>query len=186
MPNTPASKSAAAPSARGFTLLEVMLVLTLALLLAALAVPAYQPLLTRWALAREAQTLVEDLRHARSQALARGLIVSICPSVDGLSCGGHADWGHGWIIFVDLNGNRILEAHEQALRQHRVSSAVGAISSNSNSSAAGLSYQANGQARAAGQGLTLKAPSASIGSRLVCISMQGRASLRAPGPTECS
>lgn len=174
------------PGARGFTLLEVMLVLSLVLLLAALAVPAYQPLLARWALTTEAQTLVEDLRHARSQALARGRTVSVCPSAEGRSCGDHSDWGRGWIIFIDVNADRTLQADELVLRQHQVSGAVGAITSNSKSSKAGLSYQANGQARAAGQGLSLSAPAAPGSSRLICISMQGRASLRSQGQTQCS
>jgi type IV fimbrial biogenesis protein FimT len=109
---------------QGFSLLELMVVLALALVLTALAVPSYQGLMQRWALSREAQTLVDDLRHARAQALARGQPVSICPSIDGLACAAHADWGRGWMIFLDAQADRLIASGDTVLRQHRVSSAV--------------------------------------------------------------
>jgi type IV fimbrial biogenesis protein FimT len=170
--------------ARGFSLLELMVVLALALGLAALAVPSYQGLLQRWALSTEAQALVEDLRHARAQALARGQPVSVCPSVDGQVCATHADWGQGWLIFLDADGNRVLAGEDRVLRQHRVAASIESITSNSGASRAGLTYQPNGQARAAGQGLSLRG--AAAGSRLVCISMQGRAVVRPEGQTQCA
>lgn len=171
---------------QGFSLLELMVVLALALVLTALAVPSYQGLMQRWALSREAQTLVDDLRHARAQALARGQPVSICPSIDRLACAAHADWGRGWMIFLDAQADRLIASGDTVLRQHRVSSAVRSISSNSGSARAGLTFHPNGQARAAGQALSLQSQGAAPVQRLVCISMQGRASVRSEGRTECS
>lgn len=171
---------------QGFSLLELMVVLALALVLTALAVPSYQGLMQRWALSREAQTLVDDLRHARAQALARGQPVSICPSIDGLACAAHADWGRGWMIFLDAQADRLIASGDTVLRQHRVSSAVRSISSNSGSARAGLTFHPNGQARAAGQALSLQSQGSAPVQRLVCISMQGRASVRSEGRTECS
>ena len=163
-----------------------MLVLALIALLSTLAFPAYQGLLHRWAISREAQTLVEDLRHARAQALLRGQAVSICPSVDGASCATHADWGQGWLIFLDPDANRERSASEAVLHQHRVTPSVGSISSNSGAARAGLTYQPNGQARAAGQALTLRGASNASPARLICVSMQGRASVRPEGQSQCA
>jgi len=173
-----------ASGVRGFSLLELMVVLALASVLATLAIPSYQALLQRWALRTEAQALVDDLRHARAQALSRGQSVSICPSVDGRMCAAHADWGHGWLIFLDLDANRVIAATELVLRQHRVTSTIRSISSNSNASLAGLTFAPNGQARGAGQGLTLLG--AGTSRRLVCVSMQGRAVMRPEGQTQCA
>ncbi len=170
---------------RGFSLLELMVVLALTLVLAALGLPSYQGLLQRWALNHEAQALVDDLRHARAQAMARGQPVSICPSADGVVCSAHADWGWGWLVFLDLDANRVIAAGETVLRQHRVTPAIGSITSNASVSRAGLTFQPNGQARAAGQALSLQSAGAVPARRLVCISMQGRASVRPEGQVQC-
>jgi len=171
---------------QGFSLLEIMLVLALVALLFTLALPACQGLLQRWALSREAQTLADDLRHARTQALARGQAVSICPSLDGLSCASHTDWGQGWLIFLDADANRLVSASETVLYQHRVTPVVRSISSNSGAARAGLTYQPNGQARAAGQAITLSGTGPRPLIRLVCVSMQGRASVRPEGQSQCA
>ena len=169
--------------ATGLTLLELLMVLGLTLAMATLALPPMRNLLLRWALETEAQTLVDDLRYARSQAIARAQAVSICPSADGLVCAGQADWGRGWMIFLDAEANRVPGAGKMVLRQHQPSAWVQAMSSNSSSSRAGLTYQSSGAARAAGQSLRLEAGSV---LRLVCISMQGRPGLRPEGQTQCA
>jgi type IV fimbrial biogenesis protein FimT len=167
----------------GFTLLELMVVLGLTLALATLAQPSLRGLLLRWTLETEAQILLDDLRYARTQAIVRGQAVSICPTLDGLACAGHGDWGRGWVIFLDAEANLLPGASKLVLRRHQPSASVQAITSNASALRAGLSYQPTGAARAAGQSLRLLAGSA---LRLVCISMQGRAALRPEGQTQCS
>jgi type IV fimbrial biogenesis protein FimT len=160
-----------------------MVVLGLTLALATLAQPSLRGLLLRWALEAEAQTLLDDLRYARTQALVRAQAVSICPTVDGLACAGHGDWGLGWMVFLDAQANRVPGAGKLVLRQHQPSASVQAITSNASALRAGLTYQPTGAARAAGQSLRLVAGSA---LRLVCISMQGRATLRPEGQVQCA
>ncbi|MEI7784918.1 MAG: GspH/FimT family pseudopilin [Betaproteobacteria bacterium] len=169
--------------AAGFSLLELMVVLGLTLILATLALPSLRGLLVRWTLESEAQSLLDDLRYARTQAIVRGQAVSICPSVDGLGCAGQADWGRGWMIFLDADASRVAGAGKPVLRQHQPDPSVQTITSNGSSSRAGVTYQPTGAARAAGQSLRLTAGSS---LRLVCISMQGRAALRPQGQTQCA
>lgn len=172
-----------APAA-GFSLLELMVVLGLTLTLATLALPSWRGLMVRWALESEAQTLLDDLRYARTQAIVRGQAVSICPTVDGVVCADQADWGRGWMIFLDAEANRVSGPGKSVLRRHQPSASVQAITSNANASrVGGLTYQPTGAARGAGQSLRLVAGSA---LRLVCISMQGRASLRPEGHVQCT
>lgn len=161
-----------------------MVVLGLMLSLATLALPSLRGLMLRWALELEAQTLLDDLRYARTQAIVRGQAVSICPSSDGLACASQADWGRGWMIFLDAEANRVAGAGKTVLRQHQPASAIQSITSNASSSRAGLTYQPTGAARAAGQSLRLAGSGSAL--RLVCISMQGRATLRPEGQTQCS
>jgi prepilin-type N-terminal cleavage/methylation domain-containing protein len=50
----------------GFSLLELMLVMALALTLLAMALASWRGLLERWTLRTQAQILVEDMRYALS------------------------------------------------------------------------------------------------------------------------
>jgi general secretion pathway protein H len=59
-------------SAHGFTLLEMMLVLVVAALLAAVAVPNMQPAIATMQLKTAAQDIASALRHTRGQALSQG------------------------------------------------------------------------------------------------------------------
>jgi general secretion pathway protein H len=56
----------------GFTLLEMMLVLVVAAVLAAVAVPNMQPAITNMQLRAATQDIASALRHTRGQALSRG------------------------------------------------------------------------------------------------------------------
>jgi len=58
--------------ARGFTLLEILLALTIAVLITAVAIPNFTPLLARAQLYSAARDIGSGLRYARGQAMARG------------------------------------------------------------------------------------------------------------------
>lgn len=86
----------------GFTLLELMMTLSVSTVLIGLAVPAFGEL---W-LDSQRTTVVNEFVHsiylARTVALQRGRTVAICPSDDGTTCKQRAtDWHHGWIVFVN-------------------------------------------------------------------------------------
>lgn len=169
----------------GFSLLELMLVMALALTLLAMALASWRGLLERWTLRTQAQILVEDMRYARAQAIWRAQPVSICPSVSGSSCAGHVDWASGWLVFLDPDGNRVVDPGERVLRQHLPDPALRSMSSNA-TGRPGLTYQPTGMARAAGQTLRLSGSGSPPSQRIVCVSMQGRAALQAEGATSCS
>lgn len=57
---------------QGFTLLEMMLVLVIAALLAAVAVPNMQPAIATMQLRAATSDIASALRHTRGQALSRG------------------------------------------------------------------------------------------------------------------
>ena len=166
--------------ARGFSLLELMVVTAIALALAALALPSWRSLLERWMLRAQAQALVDDLRYARTQALARAQPVSLCLSGQASRC---ASAGQiGWLVFLDPDGDRQLGLGESVLRQHQLDPQRLFI--RSNHARAVLTYQSTGLARAAAQTLTLSATGGA--RRLICISLQGRPALQAEEVASCS
>ena len=70
----------------GFTLLELMVTLAVASILAVIALPSFRDLLRKNQVSSANNALLADLSYARSEAITRGNIVSICPSSDGATC----------------------------------------------------------------------------------------------------
>lgn len=75
--------SAVGSEARGFTLMELLVVLVIAGLAVSLVGPGFQRLLPGLGLEAEARSLAAMLRHARSQAILSGVPVSISQEPQG-------------------------------------------------------------------------------------------------------
>lgn len=101
------------PPCRGFTWLELLMVLVIVAILAAIAVPALSDAIARHRLRAAVTALTNTLQHAREASLYRPDGTVACPSANGRRCTGGTDWGVGWIS-RDRNTRDIL-AIEDAL-----------------------------------------------------------------------
>ena len=108
---------------RGFTLLEVLVVLALLAVLLSLAVPSLIGLRQKHQMQSQAEQLQASLLLARSEALRRQQRVTLCvrESSDGagLGCASAGTWAQGWVVFVDGNDNGRREASETVLQLHQ-------------------------------------------------------------------
>ena len=89
---------------KGFTVIELMIVVGVMGILLAVGLPSLQDTISRISTNSQAKTLVSSLNFARSEAIKRGSLVSICASSDGTDCAADA-WSDGWLVFVDNNGD---------------------------------------------------------------------------------
>ena len=108
-----------ANSQRGFTIIELMVTLAVAAILASIAAPSFRSTLQDNRLITEINQLSADLNLTRSEAIKRGSPVTLCKSNDfdnSPSCVSGADWHDGWIIFNDLNANAIIDSGETVIR----------------------------------------------------------------------
>lgn len=71
---------------KGFTLVEAIITLAIAGILAAMATPSFINLLNKRRISASANTIYSTLQEARSVAITEGTNVSGCLSNDGLSC----------------------------------------------------------------------------------------------------
>jgi type IV fimbrial biogenesis protein FimT len=81
------------PRAAGFTLLELMVVVAIAAVLAAVAAPGMSTFIDNQRLRNGSFDLVSDLLLARSEAVTRNSVVVVSPSATGSD-----GWSGGWSI----------------------------------------------------------------------------------------
>jgi len=89
----------------GFTLIELMMVLVIVAILAAIAGPSFRDTIERNRRFFTIEQTLALLAQARGEAVARSARVHVCPSSDGLTCIDSSNvWSPGVIAFVDDGG----------------------------------------------------------------------------------
>ncbi|GAA4783078.1 hypothetical protein GCM10023307_04610 [Lysobacter hankyongensis] len=103
-------------SLRGFTLLDLLIAMTIACILFGIAIPAYQNTVARIQAGSTRSDLTTTLFDALRHATVLGQEIVVCPaSAD--QCVGGRDWSEGWIAFIDRDGDRMRGPGEQLIRR---------------------------------------------------------------------
>lgn len=127
----------------GFTLLELVITMVVAIVLTLIAAPTFQQWQARQTMNAAVHALQQDLLAARSQAIALGAHVVACPGAPGLGCREDSDWSEGWLVFHDMDTDRELDPTETLIRS---SPALERIHVMSSSSRRNLRFYPNGTA----------------------------------------
>jgi len=93
----------------GFTLIEMLIVLSLAATIFSIAIPAFDRIMHSQELTSTSNRLVGTFMLARTEAIKRRTAVLI-ESLDG-------DWSQGWKVYADLDGNGSQGSDEAPLLQ---------------------------------------------------------------------
>lgn len=101
---------------RGFTLIEIMMAITVFALLLTLAVPSFLETVRNNRLTTQNNEFISALNLARSEALKRSGSVTMCASADQATCSGVTDWTTGYIVFDDPNANGTADAADTILQ----------------------------------------------------------------------
>ena len=101
---------------RGFTLIELVVVMTISAILVAAAIPSFIWLNARTRAANASNSLLASFELARSEAIRRNMNVSVCrvedPTLAAPVCSSAAvgaiagdDWATGWVVFAKTSGD---------------------------------------------------------------------------------
>ncbi|HEU0203245.1 MAG TPA: GspH/FimT family pseudopilin [Burkholderiaceae bacterium] len=93
----------------GLTAVEILIVLAIAGILAAIAVPNFSAFMQRHRATTAANEVLRTLTLARSRALASGHRVAIAPLGTG--------WQSGWRVFIDADNDGVYDAGETEVEQ---------------------------------------------------------------------
>jgi type IV fimbrial biogenesis protein FimT len=88
----------------GFTIIELLIVVTIVGVLTAIAAPSLRTMIITNQVRTSTSDLLNDIAVARSESAKRSQRVVMCASTDMKTCAGSA-WASGWISFVDANNN---------------------------------------------------------------------------------
>ncbi|RFC35369.1 MAG: type IV fimbrial biogenesis protein FimT [Candidatus Nitrotoga sp. SPKER] len=102
----------------GFTLIELLITIVILAILLAIAVPNFITFVQNSRLVGQTNDLVTALNYARSEAIKRGVRVSVCSRLNNTTCSGAGvfNWDAGWLVFVNLNNNEVIDAGEMVLQ----------------------------------------------------------------------
>jgi type IV fimbrial biogenesis protein FimT len=168
----------------GFTLVEVMVVISIVAVLASIALPSMRQFIVKTRISGIANELVGSINYARSEAIRRGQVVVICARSTPTStvCGNTNQWDNGWIVCADLtpaanNLCTVTDANLGGLL--RVRDPVGAgFTINKDGAATFLRFNADGNLTGAGfTGINIQSPDSNdlLLERTVCVARTGRA-----------
>jgi type IV fimbrial biogenesis protein FimT len=106
--------------ARGYTLIEMMVVLTTAAVLAAIAIPGMRTMLQNGRLTGATNDLLASVTRARTESLKQQLPTAVCFTANPSAATPTCDYAaaRGWIVFVDTNADWAYESGEPILERH--------------------------------------------------------------------
>lgn len=171
---------------RGFTLVELLVVLLIAALSLALAAPLLTEVLHRARIGAESARLLSAINLARSEAVLRSTPVTLCPSPSSrtaaTSCAG--DYAGGWMIFanpdrdrdVDTPGDEVLHVFSAAPRGFSVRNGAGTRAADR-----AIDFLPDGTSHSNRTLLVCPPAGSAAAPRAVVINIVGRARLREGG-----
>lgn len=99
----------------GFTLIELMVTISIAAIGMAIAYPSFTGMLRSNRVATGTNGLIASFNLARTEAIRSNRGGGVCPSPDGAACSG-TDWSAGFLVYADNDGDGAWSAGDTSIR----------------------------------------------------------------------
>lgn len=157
---------------KGFSIIELIVALSIAAILMAVAAPSLQKFVSSNRLTSQVNDLMGDINLARSEAIKRSVTTGVCvTAAGGTSCVTSGNWANGWLVYFDNSGTKVPIKNHDPL--------TGKITLTAPGSADEIVFSRSGLISSPSSAIkqfTLTDPKTS-GKRIICLSATGRPSL---------
>lgn len=162
----------------GMTLVETLTVVAIVSIVLSIAAPSFRQWQENWEVMRTTQSLERTLMLARSEAIRQGGRIGLRKNNSSTSCRNadtNQEWGCGWFIYADLDGNGSWKSSEPKLHDIQLSGNVNVMHTSG-----GINIKFDRYGMASGlnaKGFTLSPARTGISStatRTLCMSSGGR------------
>ncbi|MBT0569286.1 GspH/FimT family pseudopilin [Curvibacter sp. CHRR-16] len=110
-------KKATTQRTQGFSAIELLIVIGIVVILAALAAPSFSTAIDRYRINSAKDELIAAIQFARMESVRRGVQVSLIRTTGcGATLTDSDDWSCGYQVFVDSNANGSLNTGELTLQ----------------------------------------------------------------------
>jgi len=106
----------AARMGRAFSLPELLIVMAVAVIMLTIGIPAIKDYGLEKRLRGTLSQLVADLNFARHKAVESRTSAVVCPRTPAEACSEDGLWQHGWMTFLDHNGDHQRQGDEPIIR----------------------------------------------------------------------
>ncbi|MDO6763457.1 GspH/FimT family pseudopilin [Agarivorans sp. 1_MG-2023] len=172
-------------TARGFTLIELMIAVAILVIVMVVAVPSLQGFMQDNKQKVTRDLLANSLMVAQQEAIRNNLSTYVCPTTNGSTC--ETAWGanKGWLVFLDETRSGNLESNDTIIAAYPSpkSAELKYSPSASGSTSTLVRFFPTGHALA-GE-LTVCAPSNDYDDQRIAVSRMGRIEYAAPSTTYC-
>lgn len=127
---------------RGFTLLELIIVLIISMLLITIGIPGFNTLIQNNRLSSAASNIKNQLSFARGQSVGLVNYVTVCPLESNIC---KNNWLNGLDIFIDHNKNKIYDTGDLLIKSGNKFNKMDTLIYTSTSSSTGITFTPDGQ-----------------------------------------
>ena len=104
------------------------MVLGIFAIITAIAIPNFSELLSRHRIATTANSLINQIKLAQSEAIRSAQSTTICVATTTMptSCSNDAaaNWSQGWIVWRDIDGDNVVDTESELIRHEGVKSSI--------------------------------------------------------------
>lgn len=155
---------------KGFTIIELLVTLSVAGIILTVAVPSFQGLVQESRISAQSNNFLSAVMLAKSEAIKRNSPVTICPSTNGTACTGGTVWSNGWVVFADASSDGVVDGGEEVIQVNAAFTGGNTLQS----AGARITFTANGFSMGFNNTFSLCDSRGVIHSRALILNNQGR------------
>lgn len=173
-----------ARTSRGFTLVELMVTVSIVAILTSLSMGPMRQFMGKWQMSNVLNAYNGSLQLARSEAVKRGRVTRMCRTSNGTACATDSPvegWATGWLVYVDNDASGGLTSPDQIVITQGAFSNFYNISSSTTNSTGTFVFTPTGfmQGGTANEGMTFNWDNPATSGvehiqKTLCISRTGR------------